>query len=289
MLQLTVQDILDRTYVQLRENGANPEHWSDNELIQYLNDMMVDVAERAQCFRVQAGIEIEANIRRYLVPSNILVPTRMEYDGEYLDAASVEDLDESDSNWRERTGTPYVWFVELAPAGYVDLYRVPSDDGDQTTFSIDYGVVTGISDGVNTYTFSSDYGLITGVSSSGDELVEENSDYGVVTGWFSNSGNLLVTGYGYPDEVTDRAETLPRPIHGNHMIATAYLTYRAFLREGKGHDAEKSQIYFQQYTEQVERLRVKPKTATRRRFVRRRREFDIPTRIGPAVPSTIES
>lgn len=287
MLMLTVQDIFDRVYRQLRADGADPVHWDDDELLTYLNDMLIDVAERAQCFKITRGIEISEKQRRYVLPRDILVPTRIEYDGEFLEEVSVEDLDNTDRTWRVRSGTPYVWFVELAPAGSIDLYRIPDSDGDIAALSADYGVVTAISDGTNTYTFSSDYGVVIALESDGDELFELNSDYGLITDWFSDVDNLTVTGYGYPNSVDSANETLPRPLHGNHPIAEAYLEYRCYMKDGKNQDLEKAKMFQAMYMELVNTVKTKPKTSTRRRFVKRTHDPEVVRTIGPAVPSVI--
>ena len=280
--------MFDRVYVQLRENGADPIHWSDAELMRYLNDMLVDIAENAQCFKTSAGIEVTSGVRRYRVPEEILVPTRMEWDGQFLEACSVEDLDQNDPQWQIRTGDPYVWYVELAPAGYVDLYRVPDTDGDVADFSSDYGVVTDIDDGTNTYEFSGDYGVITAIVSNGGEPVEFNSDFGIVTDFFSSAGNLRVHGFGYPDEIENFSDTLPRPIHGNHNLAMSYLTYRCFLKDGKGKDMEQAAVFRQEYLQHRNGVRTKPTSASRRRFVKRQMDFETTRVMGPAVPSTID-
>jgi hypothetical protein len=288
MLILTVQDIFDRAYLQLRENGVTPVHWSKGEMLKYVNDCLMDVAENAECFKTSAGIEVSENKRRYLVPSNILVPTRIEWDGEHLEEASYEDLDRSDRDWRVRTGDPLCWFVELAPPGYIDLFRVPDADGDDTALSSAYGVVTDISDGTNTYTFSSDYGVITDITSSGDTLVEMMDDYGLITGFFSEAGNLMIFGVGYPDEITDLGATLPRPIHGNYQMVVDYIIYHAMLKDGPAEDIEKAAVFRASYMEKRNSVRTKPRTSTRRRFVRRQQRFDVTRPIGPSVPSTIE-
>lgn len=211
----------------------------------------------------------------------------MEYDGEFLWEASVEDLDNNDQQWRTRSGTPYVWFVELAPAGSIDVYRIPTEDGDVAALSSDYGVITAISDGVNTYTFSSDYGVITAMESDDSEIFELNSQYGLVTNYFSDSGNLTITGYGYPDSIYSLNETLPRPIHGNHSLAEAYLEYRAYMKDGKGQDLEKAGMFRTLYQELLNGVKTKPRTSTRRRFVKRPQDFELVRKIGPAVPNTI--
>ena len=289
MLILTVANIFDRVFTQLRENGADPIHWSKSEFFTYINDGLIDIAEKAMVFKRTVGIEVTSGQRRYLVPKTILVPERVEWDGEFLEEAGIEDLDNHDRQWRVRVGEPYVWFVELCPPGYIDLFRVPDTDGDETDFSSDYGVISGISDGVNTYTFSSEYGIITAVSSDGDQIVEMDADYGTTTGWFSESGNLIVIGVGYPDSIENENDTLPRPIHGNYEMIVNYITYRALLKEGPGLDIEKAGIFRAAYMEARNQVRVKPKTSTRRRFVRRQQYYDTARRIGPRVPLTIET
>lgn len=288
MLILTVNDIFERIYLQLRENGADPVHWSDNELFKYLNDMLLDIAENAKIFKISKTIRVVSGKRRYRVPEEILVPTRLEYDGEYLDPASVEDLDEADKEWRERTGDVLVWYVELAPAGYIDVYKVPDTNGDETSMNQDYGIVTDVSDGSNTYTFSSDYGVVTGVSSDDSEVFELDEDKGLVTDWASNVNNLVIHGAGYPAPLTNFSDTLPRPIHGAYQVAVDYCTYRAFLKDSPGYDVEKAEIFRQGYLQWRNNIRTKPKTATRRRFVRRMQDFELVRVIGPRVPSKIE-
>lgn len=289
MLILTVADIFDRVFTQLRENGADPIHWSKSEFFKYINDGLMDIAEKAMCFKQTVGIEVKSGQRRYLIPKTILVPERIEWDGEFLDEAGVEDLDNHDSSWRVRTGDPKVWFVELCPPGYIDLFRVPDTDGDDTDFSSDYGVISDISDGTNTFTFSSEYGIVTAVSSDGNQVIEMDDDYGVTTGWFSESGNLTIIGLGYPDSIENENDTLPRPIHGNYEMMVNYITYRALLKEGPGLDVEKAAIFRAAYMEARNTVRVRPKTSTRRRFVRRVQNMEIQRVIGPGVPATIET
>lgn len=123
----TTQEILKSVRSLLNE--AQPSFWTDEELIEYINEGMEDFCIRTKCIASYFYKTIEAEDlfdgREVRLPPGFvaLAEGGVLYNRRPLPQISVRVLDEWDKGWRERDGEPQYFYLRH---DYLGFYPKPS-------------------------------------------------------------------------------------------------------------------------------------------------------------------
>ena len=125
----TVADIIERTRVEVLDDNIEPYNWEDEELINYLNDTINELAEENLCVADQSTTSITevrllSGTTLHAV-SDLIVNVkfgRLETAGYYLVKTTEEWLNGNIAEWRDTTGTYPTYFAPSASKGYLSIY-----------------------------------------------------------------------------------------------------------------------------------------------------------------------
>ena len=93
-----------------------PYLWSDEEIVDYLNEAVDEAAERAMLIEDSTSlacsrIAVTAGEASYALHDSVIRVTRVAFNGSRLSPTSVEAEDDGDTNWENRKGLPTRFIV----------------------------------------------------------------------------------------------------------------------------------------------------------------------------------
>lgn len=125
-------DVLKSLRVRLDDEGQPP-LWSDNALVDYINDAVNEACVRAlliydsSAASAVTSLPITAGQAVYHLDSRILQVVRCRFNGTLLCRRQKDQLDSTEgSRWEDRTGPPWAFIEEEST---LQLYPVPAGAG----------------------------------------------------------------------------------------------------------------------------------------------------------------
>ena len=218
------------------------EYWPDAEIDRYVNDAYIEAAKDTKALEMIAGIATTADEGTYTLVREVGQVMRVEYDSRKVYPTTKWELDRTEPDWENLSGYVSNYILTQMNNRRLRLFKAPSEGGGFSVGDSDeFGAVTDIGDGVNTFTFSSEYGVIADTS-GGDWDVTFAGEYGEVILLSGTSNNLFVWATRVPPllvEATDAPE-LPNWCH----LGIAYrAAAKALGKHGEQGDMEKAEVY----------------------------------------------
>lgn len=246
-------------FTQLKEVKNDEGFWSEQEVKDAINDAYIFIADEAQCFKLEAIIEVVANERKYKLPENYVIGSlhRVEFDEEKIFPISSHELDEYNLNWRdESTSEPthYLPPGDLCNTDEIILYPKPDTTGavyNLASESEDKGVITTVED--DSYEeFVQEEGVI--VDSDAEETqFDETTGTGPVLDIKDPSGNIKVFGAKYPKRLYNDKEVFLHPItHNPKRVITHGALAVLLSKEGEGKDIAKASFNHKRFLEAID-------------------------------------
>jgi len=251
----TIESVLDRALLRLRETTGTAEFWTDSELLSYANEGIKFTALDGLFYKKWFIIEVSANHRSYRIPDDTVGVRRVEYDNEAINHSTPERWDGDNYNWRTDSGTVVEYTMELDDNA-IFLYRIPDADGTQYTQSSEYGTITGV---LTDDTFDAEHGIISAVS-----IGQFSAEYGVVIHNKVGENNLRVYTYFVPEDVL-AVDNVPYPLSKNDSLLEFYVLWACYEKDGEGQDIQKAQYYAQRFYQKYGLLKLRdelPRSST---------------------------
>lgn len=255
---------------QLKEENNDEGYWTTDEVKDAINDTYMFIADETFCFRLEHVIEIKANIRIYKMPQNYIMGSlyRVEFDDKIIYPVSSSELDDTNRNWRDTTGSDILAYFppgDICEVDEIAVYPLPDTDGtvyNLASESENYGTITKIGD--DSYEeFVREEGVIV---NSDEAEVRFTPERGVVQEIQSGVDNLKVFGAKYPKRLNGDDEVMLQPIsHNPRRVVTLGSLSILYAKEGKGKDIAKASFYNKRFNEVLMNILQRPKV--RRRHV----------------------
>lgn len=243
-LLLTVKEMLGE---QTRNLDGTPnisttsEYWSDTELFRYINDAYIEAAKATKAVEVIVSLSTTADTGEYTLPDTVGQVIRVSYDDYKLTNVTKWELDRTESDWENQSGYVSDYITTQQNNRTIRLFKRPTVSGGIAFTNGEYGLVTNIDDGTNTYTFSDEYGVISDTSGTdwdGDFVGE----YGLlsITGGVENEFVVWATKNPAPLVTVTQYPEMPRWGHvGIAMRAAA----KALGKHGEQQNTELAAAY----------------------------------------------
>ena len=126
--------------------GTADYDWIDDALNRGIEKFVLET----KCLRTYGIIELKANYRTYRLPSDFLdLMAVYFYDSSLADGyreltiKSVEEINDSIPDWRTKSGSPKLAYLDrmFGNTWTIGFYPTPDTDGDTITFDSEYGAV----------------------------------------------------------------------------------------------------------------------------------------------------
>ena len=247
-----IEKILKSARVTLADKNA--ERWSDDDLLQILDEGHKDLCRQTQILHDRADIVLTIGDPYFNLPADCWMITRVLYDDEVLPIISHTELDNQTLahyqidfgltsgayNWEEETGLPKAVIYDRRNLLQGKIFPIPSAEIADTEYTFirpedrpvefagdEYlGLVTEVED----YTFASDFGVVTNLFDPEVNVEEFISEFGVVTAVNEVIDSLRVYYIKNPTDLATVEDELETP----YMFDTAlkfYVVGHAFLND----------------------------------------------------------
>lgn len=133
---MNVADFIAAFRGELVDNNE-PQFWSDEEIVAYLNEAVQEACERAFLIEDRAtpavcAITVQPGVDTYSLHASVFQIKRLTFQGRPLEETSVEALDEGSPGWETRQGQPRGFIFEQTSgvqAARVRLVPTPNQAG----------------------------------------------------------------------------------------------------------------------------------------------------------------
>jgi hypothetical protein len=233
-------------------SGTADYDWIDDAL----NRGQEDFVRKTKCLKTFAVVELKSGYRTYRCPPDFIDMSRaFFYDATLGDGykkliiKSVEELDETSSDYRTDTGDPtYIYLDRIYGNNWMfGLSPIPDTDGETITFSSEYGTV--VQWVCPIYTYNQEHGVILRMTDTDEYFL--NTDAGVVGRAESLDKNVWMDYYRLPKEL-DNEEQYPE-VPKEYQKALCYYAAWDLLQNNPEDSAEfkRTQIYEKKFREEI--------------------------------------
>ena len=250
----TIDEVIDRALLRLRETSGTAEFWTDSELLSYANEGIKFCALDGKFFKKTFIYEVLTGRRSYRLPDDTVGIRRVEYDNEAIHHSTPERWDGDNFNWRTDSGTVVEYTLELED-NTIFLYKIPDTDGTASEFSDEHGTI--VAEGA-TDTFDAEYGSI--VANAGTFSAE----YGVLVNLNTGENNLRIYTYYVPEDFSG-SDDVPYPLSKTDSLLEYYILWACYEKDGDGQDQQKSQYFAQRFYQKYGLLKLRdelPRSST---------------------------
>lgn len=119
----TVQHLIDKIRITL--NDPNQDRWTNATIISLINEAQSKICRKSLILRDSVEIVVHSAQSTYTLPSNLLLSTRILYEGTKLEISSHIKLDSKSSDWEAEVGTPTYALFDGLIRGLVKLSPIP--------------------------------------------------------------------------------------------------------------------------------------------------------------------
>ena len=219
---MTLLSVVTDVFLQLKETKGTDLFWVENEVISALNDTYYEIAESTRCFKANSIVLMVIGTITYSLPSDYIFGSleRVEFNDKRIYPISISELDAIRPSWREETGDPENYILDLGTSDEIVVYPKPDTAGAGA---------------------SSVYGVSVFTSST---VTTDSTD------------NLKVFYAKFPTKLSDDDEDFLHPINNNpKKILTKGAMAILLMKEGEGKDVEKAAIWYQLFTNALKSIR----------------------------------
>ena len=143
---MLVSDIIDLIILQLGDETSDPTYLSRAQILQLINSCQRTLARELHCYTKFGWIWCRANKPKYTLDDSLEQLQFVLYDGEQLPPSTIIQWEKTDSQWREKRGTPESYALDVERKNVIWLYPCPDTDGDRFIKTSSGGVPYGIVD-----------------------------------------------------------------------------------------------------------------------------------------------
>ena len=236
--------------VRLRtDDGAKL--FSNSQILRCANDVLDDIAITCEGHIKHAQIILVDDQRLYALPNDVYELRGVRINGSKIYGTHAFNLEDFDTQYLNRTGYPsYRYYLEgLTNIGFYPQSNWTSDYT-TATFSSEFGVVTGFTEGTTDATFTSEFGVITDIiSTTGSPTWLSDSIYGELVA-LDISGNLVcMIAYAYrPARLVNDSDVPDLQTYMQWCLIYGILEM-LFTQEGQGQSPELALYYGDRYKE----------------------------------------
>ena len=255
----TFLQVQEDIFVQLKQEKGTDIYWGEQEVKDSVNDIYIDIADTAMCFRLDHIIEVKVGIRAYKLPENYVYGSmnRVEFDGEPIYPVTSMELDAYSHTWRTEEGDPRYYLPPGDISQYDEIAVYPKPDTAGAVYNLasgsaDYGVIVNVGD-TSYEEFNSEEGVI--VDTDGNARFEELAGSGPVLQILDPNDNLRIFGARYPVRLFNDTDVFLSPITYNpQKILTKGSLAILYAKDGEGKDIAKASFYNKRYEEAKEKI-----------------------------------
>lgn len=236
--------IKDIAYTLVGDTEAAGAYFPLASMREWANQAVRDMAQRSGCLQWRQPIVVTAGTAEYALPADCAQVFRVTYDGEVIWPVSQRRLRAYDARWRERTGTPYLYYLDELNAK-IGLYPNPSTG---TTYESVSGPTAGmiVDTGAGTTVEGPSVGVILDIADGSPIEPLVGAIYDVISG-----NSLEVFYYARPAAVNDGAIQIPGWAHPGIVYG---MVSRAFAADTPRRNLGAAAIYRNLYEDVVRRL-----------------------------------
>jgi hypothetical protein len=229
-----VKNLLGEQATELDGSPSASVYWSDAELYRYINDSYIEAARVTKALELIELVPTEANDPICELSDNVGQIFRVTYDNRRLENTTKWTLDRADYNWENQTGYVSHYITSLQNDRTLRLYKTPEEGGGLAVTGGEYGLITSISDGVNTYLFSNEYGVTedTGGTNWDGDFIGEYGE-ATITGGVSNTFEVWATKHPDPMDTDSPVAEYPELPWWSHQGIVFRAAARALMKYGE--------------------------------------------------------
>jgi hypothetical protein len=206
-------------------------YWTDDELTRLINDAYIEAAKFTKALEVIELISTTADQAAYTLPATVGQVFRVSYDNRKVYSTTKWEMDRQFHNWENETGYVSHYILTQQNNRTIRLYKAPEISGGLAIGSGEYGLVTSISDGENTYLFSNEYGVIEDTGGTGWDS-DFIGEYGEVTISGGVDNNFEVWATKHPATLSGFTSRPELP-YWSHMGIAFRAAAKALEKEGE--------------------------------------------------------
>jgi hypothetical protein len=159
--------MVERLFRALGESADDPQGWTREQAVRYLNDAYNDFARDTGALEIRTTIRAIASQGEYEIPENVGPVMRVAFDDYELQGELAHQMDRKVLRWQTQTGVPERWVKSREGRHKFRVWRIPADSGPYAVSGEEYGKLVSIAIDTEDVPFNAEVGKLIDMQGSG--------------------------------------------------------------------------------------------------------------------------